>query len=191
MTKIAIFASGKGSNADQLMTYFKESPLLSIELLVTNNSLAKVVDVAHKHQVNVKVVDSSLLSAKAFIDDLKMRNVEVIVLAGFLKKIPELLIEAFENKIINIHPSLLPKYGGKGMYGANVHRSVIENGETESGISIHQVNSEYDKGELLAQYKCPVYKTDTVELLSKRIQELEHKYLPIVLEEFIKQSTQK
>lgn len=191
MSKIAIFASGKGSNADQLMTFFKKSKDISIELVVSNKANAQVLEMAIKHEVESIVITTDDLESNDFIRLLKSKKIDCIVLAGFLKKIPLNLLQEYPNRIINIHPSLLPKYGGKGMYGNNVHKAVIENGEVNSGISIHLVNEEYDKGQMLAQFSCPVERNETISSLSKKVQALEHKHFGLVIETFLKDQIKK
>lgn len=185
MSKIAIFASGKGSNADHLISYFKNGTSVTVEMIVTTNPKAAVQNVARNHGVNFSLITMEELNGNLLVERLNEQGIELLVLAGFLKKIPASLITAFPNRIINIHPSLLPKYGGKGMYGMHVHEAVLNGEEKESGITIHLVNSEYDKGEVLAQFKCPVDANDTVESLRQKVQKLEHSHFPMVIENYI------
>jgi phosphoribosylglycinamide formyltransferase-1 len=187
MINAAIFASGEGTNAENLFNYFANDPRIKIKLVVTNKDNAGVIARAENHKKNVQIISKAALEnyTEKFIEFLKVEKIDLIILAGFLVKIPEAFIKAFPNKIINIHPSLLPSYGGKGMYGMNVHKAVIENKETESGITIHFVNEEYDKGEVILQVKCIVESTDTPELLAKKIQALEYEYLPKAIEKFL------
>jgi len=187
MINAAIFASGEGTNAENLFNYFANDPRIKIKLVVTNKDNAGVIARAENHKKNVQIISKAALEnyTDKFIEFLKVEKIDLIILAGFLVKIPEAFIKAFPNKIINIHPSLLPSYGGKGMYGMNVHKAVIENKEIESGITIHFVNEEYDKGEVILQVKCIIESTDTPELLAKKIQALEYKYLPKAIEKFL------
>jgi phosphoribosylglycinamide formyltransferase-1 len=175
LKKIAIFGSGDGTNAQNIIDYFDGSKDIKVSLIVSNNKDAKILDRAKIHKIKSVIID------KNFKVNL---SVDYIILAGFLWKIPENIIDRFPNKIINIHPSLLPKFGGKGMYGSNVHKSVIESGETESGITIHYINNEYDKGTFIKKYKCSVYLVDTIESLAEKIHELEKNY-PMVIEDVI------
>jgi phosphoribosylglycinamide formyltransferase-1 len=187
MINAAIFASGEGTNAENLFNYFANDPRIKIKLVVTNKDNAGVIARAENHKKNVQIISKAALEnyTDKFIEFLKVEKIDLIILAGFLVKIPEAFIKAFPNKIINIHPSLLPSYGGKGMYGMNVHKAVIENKEIESGITIHFVNEEYDKGEVILQVKCIIESTDTPELLAKKIQALEYEYLPKAIEKFL------
>jgi len=187
MINAAIFASGEGTNAENLFNYFANDPRIKIKLVVTNKDNAGVIARAENHKKNVQIISKAALEnyTDKFIEFLKVEKIDLIILAGFLVKIPEAFIKAFPNKIINIHPSLLPSYGGKGMYGMNVHKAVIENKEIESGITIHFVNEEYDKGEVILKVKCIIESTDTPELLAKKIQALEYEYLPKAIEKFL------
>ena len=189
--KIAIFASGSGSNTQSIIEYFQQKENIEIALIMCNKSNAFVVQRAQKLGVKCIVFNSETFKNNlGFLDILSKYEVNWIVLAGFLLKIPEYIIEDFQDKIINIHPALLPKYGGKGMYGMNVHRSVIENNETESGISIHYVNKNYDEGKMIFQASCAINAGDSPEDLANKIRLLEHQHYPKVIEETIKNSTQ-
>ena len=189
--KIAIFASGSGSNTQSIIEYFQQKENIEIALVMCNKSNAFVVQRAQKLGVKCIVFNSETFKNNlGFLDILSKYEVNWIVLAGFLLKIPEYIIEDFQGKIINIHPALLPKYGGKGMYGMNVHRSVIENNETESGISIHYVNKNYDEGKMIFQASCAINAGDSPEDLANKIRLLEHQHYPKVIEETIKNSTQ-
>lgn len=180
---IAIFASGEGTNAQTIIDYFKTSNQVKIALVVSNKSTANVLNRAKNNNIPTLIVNKhSFCETNEVIDLLKKANIDLIVLAGFLWMIPENLIKAFPNKIVNIHPALLPKFGGKGMYGMNVHKAVIEAKEKESGISIHFVNEHYDEGKIIAQYKCEVEESDTAETLANKIHELEHKCFPKAIE---------
>ena len=184
---IAIFASGSGSNAENIYTYFKNSSDIAVVLIGTNDENAYVVKRAKKLDIPLFVFTKSELEKFSELQSvLEKSKVDFIVLAGFLLKIPKKLLENFPNKIINIHPALLPKYGGKGMYGNNVHKAVLENKETESGITIHFVNSKYDDGEIVFQAKCKVEKNTSVERLVKKVRKLEQEFFPKTIEGVIK-----
>lgn len=187
MINAAIFASGGGTNAENIIKYFANDTRIKIKLIFTNNENAGVVARAEKYKKNVQIISKDSLNnyADQLIDFLKTEKIDLIILAGFLLKIPEAFVKAFPNKIINIHPSLLPKFGGKGMYGMHVHQAVIQSGETESGITIHFVNEEYDKGEIILQAKCPVEKSDTAETLAAKIHELEMENFPKAIEKLL------
>lgn len=187
MKNIAIFASGEGTNAENLFNYFNNDRRVKFKLVVTNSDTAGVIERAEKYKKNVQIISKSALNeyTDKIIEFLKTEHIDLIVLAGFLLKIPEAFIKAFPNQIINIHPSLLPKYGGKGMHGMNVHKAVIENKERESGVTIHYVNEEYDKGEIILQAKCELEENDTPETLSLKIRALEFEYFPKAIERII------
>ncbi len=184
MINAAIFASGEGSNAENLMTHFAKDPRIRIKLVVTNKDNAGVVARAEKHKKIVQIISKEALSnyTEKIIEFLRSEKIDLIILAGFLLKIPEALVKAFPNKIVNIHPSLLPKYGGTGMYGSHVHKAVIQNKETESGITVHFVNEEYDKGKIILQAKCAVDTNETPETLALKIHDLEYNYFPKAIE---------
>ncbi len=184
--KIAIFASGSGSNAENINNYLLNNYNTKVDCILCNKKDAFVFERAKKMGVDSFYFDKkAFLSADPIIDILKQREIDFVILAGFLLKISEKIISNFENKIINIHPALLPNYGGKGMYGMNVHRSVIENKEKESGITIHLVNEEYDKGEILFQAKTSILSNDTPEELAQKIHQLEYKHFPEVVVDYI------
>jgi phosphoribosylglycinamide formyltransferase-1 len=187
MINAAIFASGEGTNAENLFKYFLNDARIKIKLVITNNETAGIVARAEKYKKNIHIVSKSALEnySDQLIEFLKVENIDLIILAGFLLKLPEKFVHAFPNKIINIHPALLPNYGGKGMYGMHVHEAVIKNKDKESGISIHFVNEEYDKGEIILQAKCEVDKNDRAEDLARKVQELEYQYLPKAIESFL------
>jgi phosphoribosylglycinamide formyltransferase-1 len=182
---IAVFASGNGSNASKIIDYFKNNPRIIVSCVISNKEDAPVLEMAKSKNVLTKSFTKQELENRFVEDFLVSMDIDFIVLAGFLLKIPEELIKRFPNKIINIHPSLLPKYGGKGMYGINVHQAVIENREKESGITIHLVNEEYDKGRILLQKKCPVFENDSPEDLAKRVLVLEHESYAPCIEKYI------
>lgn len=187
MKNIAIFASGEGTNAENLFNYFKEDKRVKIKLVITNKDSAGIVQRAERHKKNIQIISRTALNeyTDQIIEFLKTEGIDIIVLAGFLLKVPQKLIEAFPGGIINIHPSLLPKYGGKGMYGNYVHQAVIDHKEKESGITIHFVNTEYDEGEVILQAKCEVLANDTVETLSAKIRKLEFEFLPKAIEKLL------
>ena len=187
MINIAIFASGSGSNAENLFNYYANSTNVKIKLVITNNENAGIVERANRYRKNIQIISKTALTnyTEQLIDFLQTEKVDLIVLAGFLLKVPEALVKAFPNRIINLHPALLPKFGGKGMYGANVHKAVIEAHEKESGITIHFVNEEYDKGEIILQAKCEVNTNDTPETLAEKIHQLEYEFLPKAVDKVI------
>lgn len=184
MKNIAIFASGEGTNAENLFNYFNNDKRVKIKLVITNNDEAGIVARAEKYKKNVQIISKTALEeyTEQIIDFLKTEQIDIIVLAGFLLKVPEKLVKAFPNQIINIHPALLPKYGGKGMYGVNVHKAVLANKEKESGITVHFVNEEYDKGKIILQAKCDVNDDETLETLTAKIRKLEFESLPKAIE---------
>ncbi|MBK6546898.1 MAG: phosphoribosylglycinamide formyltransferase [Saprospiraceae bacterium] len=187
--KIAIFASGNGTNALQLIKYFKTHANIQISLIVTNSSKAGVMKLAKEHDIPISVVNKSLLANNGFMTALlNLYDVDFIVLAGFLLLMPPFLVKQFDQKMINIHPALLPKHGGKGMYGNHVHQAVINDGDLESGITIHYVNEMYDRGKIIFQAKCKVERRDNADKLSKKVQELEHKYLAEWTEKLVLQT---
>ncbi len=187
MTNAAIFASGEGTNAENIIKYFTNDPRIKIKLVFTNRAEAGVIARAEKHKKNVQIISKDSLENKTsqIIEFLKAEKINLIILAGFLLKIPEALIKAFPDKIINVHPALLPKFGGKGMYGMHVHKAVIANKENESGITVHFVNEEYDEGKIILQEKCSVANNDTAESLAKKIHELEYVYFPKAIEKLL------
>jgi len=186
MQKIVIFGSGKGSNARAIIDYFQHHTSVQVVALVSDKPRRGFLDISYDYRINLEIIKGEELSDPKWIAHLKlMYRPDVIVLAGFLKLIPTELIAAFPNRIINLHPSLLPKYGGKGMYGLHVHKAVIDAGESESGISIHIVNEHYDEGAILFQAHCEVNVGDTPENLAERIHKLEHLHLPQEVERFM------
>lgn len=186
VTNIAIFASGAGSNAQKIIEYFRYSKKVRVVLIACNKAGAGVLHIAAAEHIPVLQIDKEeFFHGSAYIDELKEKDVDFIILAGFLWKIPSLLIKNWPGRIINIHPALLPKYGGKGMYGRFVHESVISGGEKESGISIHYVDDVYDNGAIIFQARCPVLENDTPDLLANRIHKLEHEHYPRVIERLI------
>lgn len=182
--KIALFASGSGSNAENIVNYFSGSQKFTFPLIISNKKDAYVHERAQKlHVPSYTFTKEDFVSGQPILKFLKEHNIDFIVLAGFLLKIPEVLIEAFPNKIINIHPALLPKYGGKGMYGHHVHEAVATSGDTESGITIHYVNAQYDEGNIIFQAKCPVLPTDSPDMIAEKVHALEYEFFPKVIED--------
>ena len=176
--RIAIFASGGGSNAAKLIEYFTDTSRgITVALVVCNKPKAGVIQIAEQYHIPVLMIEKTrFYSTESYVMELKNAGVDFIILAGFLWKIPDSLIKAWPQKIVNIHPALLPKYGGKGMYGHFVHEAVLAAGDTESGITIHFVDEQYDHGKHIFQISCPVLPGDTPELLAKRVLELEHRH---------------
>ncbi len=188
MIKIAVFASGSGTNADNLIKYFTGKRQAKVAMIVCNKPEAGVVQIAHTHRVPLVMVSKrSWQYPEMLLHTLKSEGIDFIALAGFLWKIPLAIIQAYTSNIVNLHPSLLPEFGGKGMYGAHVHEAVIQAGRTTSGITIHQVNEAYDEGAILAQFTCPVFDTDTPASLAARIHELEYQHYPEVIASLLKQ----
>lgn len=184
--RIAIFASGTGTNAKKIIEHFSQHPFIKVQLIVCNKPTAGVLDIAAANQIATLLIEKEkFFTGNGYADELKEAQIDFIVLAGFLWKIPQTLIDAYRNRIINIHPALLPKFGGKGMYGAKVHEAVIAAGETESGITIHYVDEHYDNGDMIFQAKCTVRENDSAESLAQRIHGLEHKYYTIIVEELL------
>lgn len=190
--KIAIFASGAGSNAEKIIQHFRHSDNIVVALVVCNKPEAGVVQIARAHQIPVMMIEKEkFFRGNGYADELKSAGIDFIVLAGFLWKLPATLIRAFSEKIINIHPALLPKYGGKGMYGRHVHEAVLASGDKESGISIHYVDELYDHGKIIFQARCPVLENDTPDSLAQRIHALEHEHYPKVIEELTQKLSSK
>jgi phosphoribosylglycinamide formyltransferase-1 len=183
---LAIFASGQGSNAVNIMSYFNQHPRISVRVVVTNNPNAGVIHRAAEFNILTYLISNEDASNTSFLHSLCENNkIDFIILAGYLRMIPKEFSGMFENRIINIHPSLLPKFGGKGMYGDNVHRAVLKAGESESGISIHFVNEAYDEGEIIHQSRCSIEPNETLESLKKKIADLEKANYPKVIEQTI------
>ncbi len=188
---IAILASGSGSNAENIIRYFENNPLLKVELLLSNKPNAPVI-----RRIEGFGVTSEVLPFKEWSDAtevlalLRLHRIDFIVLAGFLLRIPDALLNAYPDRIINIHPSLLPKFGGKGMYGMKVHEAVVASGEKESGITIHYINEHYDEGNVIFQASCAVSAVDAPEDVAAKVHELEYIHYPRVIEETILQAFQ-
>lgn len=186
MKRIAILASGSGTNAENLIRYFRTSKSGKVVLVLSNKPSAGVIGRAQSLGVETRVFNrEQFYQSDEIASLLQEKEVDFLVLAGFLWLVPSSLLEAFEGRVVNIHPALLPKYGGKGMYGSHVHNAVIENGESKSGITIHHVNQKYDDGDVIFQASCPVEKDDTPESLASRIHSLEHSHFPVVLEKML------
>lgn len=189
--RIAIFASGGGSNAIKLLDYFEKSREIEVVLLLTNNENAGVLEKT-EDRVDQMIINNEGANDGAYLVEVMQElEIDYIVLAGYLRKIPSELIHAFPKHIINIHPALLPKYGGIGMYGMNVHKAVLENKETESGITIHLVNEIYDDGEVLAQYTTSISPEDNADTIQKKVLEIEHRYFSEVVEKYIREQEKK
>jgi phosphoribosylglycinamide formyltransferase-1 len=186
MKRIVIFASGSGSNAENLVHFFQDNHQIEVVQILTNNPHAKVLDRAKRLKVSALSFNRQAFSkTNDVLNIVKLQQPDLIVLAGFLWKIPESFVEAFPNKIINIHPALLPKFGGKGMYGMHVHEAVVAQKETETGITIHYVNEHYDEGTTIFQAKCDVNHTDTAEDVAAKIHELEMEHFPKVVSDLL------
>jgi len=184
--RLVIFASGAGSNAQQIINYFRNSPLAKVVLILCNKPDAGVISIAEKESIPVLLIGKErFFKGDGYLPELRDLETDLIILAGFLWKIPQVLIDAFPKRIINIHPALLPKYGGKGMYGRYVHETILNAGEMESGITIHYVDEHYDNGDIIFQTACPVLETDNPETLAARIHQLEHLHYPVVIEELL------
>lgn len=187
---LSIFASGAGSNANKIIEHFRNNKQVKVALIVCNNPKAGVLQIAADNNIPVMLVNrKGFYETEACLDELKLHNIDLIVLAGFLWMIPGYLIKDYPDRIINIHPALLPKYGGKGMYGENVHKAVIEAGEKESGITIHYVDEHYDNGDIIFQATCPVFPADTPASLAQRIHALEHTHYAEVIEKILIKDT--
>ena len=189
MKYIAILASGEGTNAEHLINYFKGKEV-KVSLLVCNNPKANVLNRAQRLGVKSLLINKEWLAdAKPVLEKLQDEKIDLIVCAGFLWKIPDNILHAYPNRVVNIHPALLPKFGGRGMYGVNVHKAVVEAGEKESGITIHHLNEHYDEGEIILQKKCTVEKNDTPESLAQKVQQLEHEWYPKTIEQLLNKFT--
>lgn len=186
MKKIAILASGSGTNAENLIRFFRTSTSGRVEIILTNKPGAGVIGRSEALRVETVVFKrEQFYESEDIVELLKEREIDLVVLAGFLWLVPPGLIQAFQGRIINIHPALLPNYGGKGMYGMHVHQAVIANGDIESGITIHHVNQDYDEGSIVFQANCEVKEGDTPGLLAARIHELEYEHFPRVVEQLL------
>lgn len=185
-TRLAIFASGAGSNAQKIIDHFRSHATIKISLIVCNKPGAGVLQIAAKENIPSVIIEKEqFFRGNSYIDELKSFHIDFIILAGFLWKIPSALIKAYPVKIVNIHPALLPAYGGKGMYGAKVHEAVVAAGDKESGITIHYVDEIYDHGKIIFQASCEVLPTDTPDTLAQKIHFLEHQHFPVVIEQLL------
>ena len=179
---IAIFASGRGSNAVKIYAHGRDHSLFNVGLIISNRRNPPIFDFAKEHGIpHIRMSKEDLQSNKGVLDTLNSYNIDMIVLAGFMLLIPEYLINAYPNKMINIHPALLPKYGGKGMYGSHVHQAVFEAKEDYSGITIHMVNKHYDEGHIILQVKCDVSNMSSPEQVASTVLTLEHRFYPLVV----------
>lgn len=186
MKNIAIFASGSGTNAQAIIEYFKDSTTVKVALVITNNPQAGVIKIAHQHKIISAIVSKDFFASADKMERLlNTFPIDMIVLAGFLQLVPPFLLKKFPNRIINIHPALLPAYGGKGMYGLKVHQAVLADKQSETGITIHYVNEKYDEGEIILQKKVAVEDTETTETLAAKVQQLEHEWLPKTIEQLL------
>ena len=188
MKKLAVFASGTGTNAQKIIDHFSDNSSKGgeVALIICNKAGAGVLQIAAKENIPAIIIDKErFFRGDGFVPELKSHEIDLIVLAGFLWKIPQHLIDAYPRRIINLHPALLPKYGGKGMYGAFVHEAVLNAGEWETGITIHYVDEHYDHGDIIFQAKCAV-NDDNTESLSQKIHKLEHQHYPVVIENVLK-----
>ena len=185
MIKIVIFASGSGTNAENIIRYFQATKSASVEAVFTNKADAQVIQRAEKYQVPSQVFTKNDLETGKVLQEINTIQPDLIVLAGFLLKFPESIVAEYPDKIINIHPALLPKYGGKGMYGMHVHRAVVENKESKTGITIHYVNENYDEGNIIFQKEVTVLISDTPEVVAAKIHELEQDHFPVVIEKLL------
>ena len=187
MKNIAIFASGTGSNARRILEYFQPHPSICVKLLLSGNLKAPALEVARSFGVDAFALDKAGFGApERLLPLLERYQVDFIVLAGFMWKVPAYLVQQYEGRMINIHPALLPKFGGKGMYGMHVHEAVVEAGESESGLTVHWVNAHYDEGAIIFQARCPVFPEDSPDDLAKRVLALEHHFYPLIIEQLIK-----
>lgn len=188
MLNIAIFASGSGSNARRIMEHFQHSTVARVALLISNKRNAGALSIAQEFQIPTQVIDrQSFYETETLLGILRAEKVGIIALAGFLWLIPDYLVLEFPRRILNIHPALLPKFGGKGMYGHHVHEAVKAAGERESGMTIHFVNERYDEGDVVFQARCKIAPEDSPEQIAQKVLELEHQYYPKVLEQVILQ----
>ena len=188
MKRIVIFASGSGTNAENIIKYFKQSTIATVVQVLTNKQHAKVLERANNLKINSLYFNKKDFEEDDTILNILKKEADYIILAGFLWRVPLKIVEAFPNKIVNIHPALLPKYGGKGMYGMNVHKAIVHNKEQETGITIHYVNENYDEGAIIFQEKVSIELNDTPEMVATKIHELEYEYFPKVIEQVILQS---
>lgn len=186
MTRIAIFASGAGSNAARIIEYFRNHETTGIALIVCNKPGAGVLAIAARENIPTLLIEKEqFFAGSGYVPELKSAQIDFVVLAGFLWKIPQSILNAYPNAIINIHPALLPNYGGKGMYGLKVHSAVIAAGDKETGITIHYIDEHYDNGDIIFQDKCAVLESDTPETLAEKVHALEYQHFPRVIEQVV------
>jgi phosphoribosylglycinamide formyltransferase-1 len=185
MKKIILFASGAGSNVKNILTYFSGRKDIEFPLIITNNPRAGVIDVAKDFGIDILLVNKSIFYYPTFVDTIDLYKPDLLILAGFLWRVPEFMVTPYQNKIINIHPSLLPLHGGKGMYGKHVHEAVIAAGEKQSGITIHMVNDRYDEGMVLMQKALKLAAKEDAESLATKVLALEHEWYPKVIESLL------
>ena len=183
--KIAVFSSGRGGNFNNLCEYFARTKSISIDLLVTNNLGSMSKKIAEKNNIKSVYADSYVLQSGRLSSVMKRKNIDLVVLAGFLLKIPKKFVSKYEKKIINLHPSLLPKFGGKGMYGDNVHKAVLRSGENVTGITIHYVDEVYDSGEIIFQKSCNIGPNEGLVSLREKIRKLEYEFFPKTIEKIL------
>ena len=185
--RIVIFASGSGTNTENIIKYFQRTQFAEVVLVLSNKKDAKVLERAEKLAVKaVSFTKDALFAESGVLKSLKEIKPDIIVLAGFLLKFPEIILKEFPNMVINIHPALLPKYGGKGMYGNFVHQAVLKNREVETGITIHYVNENYDEGAIISQKKIKLSENDSVEMIAEKVHQLEHEWFPKIIEEVLR-----
>lgn len=188
MTNIAILASGTGSNANEIAKYFANHDSIQVAIIITNNPQAGVLKVAETHHIPSFVISDKEMKQGGLLKTLQVLKIDFVVLAGFLKLIPADVIDAYPRRIINLHPALLPQFGGKGMYGKHVHEAVSASGQSETGITIHYVNENYDEGSIIAQYKTAIHPHENPEDIQQKVRELEHEHYPAVIEQVVKEA---
>ena len=188
MHSLIVFASGTGTNTRAIIDYFKDNGKAKVALIVTNNPEAGVINIALKEEIPFLVINKTSIKSPLIVEQLNEFHPSLIVLAGFMWKIPQMIIEAFPSRIINIHPALLPAYGGQGMYGSYVHQAVMAAGEKESGITVHYVNERYDEGNIILQARCTIHTMDSISHLENSVHALEHYYYPRVIEFLLNKS---
>ena len=185
-SKIAIFASGSGTNAEAIINHFQHHENVTVALILSNNPKASVLQRAENHNIPHYVFSRQVYYKEKIVDEvLRLNGIDFIVLAGFMWLVPERFVKNYPKKIVNIHPALLPQYGGKGMYGSHVHEAVVKNKEKESGITIHWVNEQYDEGNIIFQAKCELAVSDTADDVANKVHKLEHEHYPKVIEEIV------
>ncbi len=189
-TNLAIFASGTGTNAYKIIQHFRTNPLVDVKLIVCNKPQAGVLEIARSEGIPALLIDrKEFYETTALLERLQEEDIGFIALAGFLWLVPSYLVEAYRGRMVNIHPALLPKFGGKGMYGMHVHRAVKAAGEKETGITIHYVDERYDEGDIVFQARCPIEPEDSPETIARKVQRLEHRHYPQVIEQLIRSHT--